>query len=493
MNWFDVDKAGLAQLLERKGKAFAVYELVQNCWDENTTHVSVKLKRIAGSPYVTLSVVDDNPSGFADLTHAFTLFAASNKKGNAEKRGRFNLGEKLVLALCREAYIRSTKGAVYFDKDGRRSSKTNCRDYGTEFVGQIKMTDAEIEECYEAMSLLISPDHIETYYEIGTFSGTALPLIVPVVTFEEPLPTEIADAEGNMRRSTRRTKVTLHRTHKTQAYLYEMGIPVVEIDGPFHVNVHQKVPLNFDRDNVTPAYLAKVYALAVENTKDRLTEADVNQTWVKIAVQEGGDDLSNEAIRRIADLRFGERRVAYDPSDVEANNIAVSKGYQVVHGGNLSGAEWGLMKRANAILPAGQVTPSRRDGTVPLITIPVRDWTGPMARVADFCRAAAPHLIDVPVTVSFSNNPTVSEIATYGNRTINFNVGRLGYRWFNGPAVTIITLVIHEFAHEKSGNHLSEQYYDALTEIGAKMTMLALNNRGVLELLDDVAELEDVG
>jgi 3-(3-hydroxy-phenyl)propionate hydroxylase len=32
----------------------------------------------------------------SDLTHAFTLFAESAKKGDAEKRGRFNLGEKLV-------------------------------------------------------------------------------------------------------------------------------------------------------------------------------------------------------------------------------------------------------------------------------------------------------------------------------------------------------------------------------------------------------------
>jgi hypothetical protein len=33
-NWFEVDRQGLARLLERKGKEFVLYELVQNAWDE---------------------------------------------------------------------------------------------------------------------------------------------------------------------------------------------------------------------------------------------------------------------------------------------------------------------------------------------------------------------------------------------------------------------------------------------------------------------------
>jgi len=35
MDWFDVDKGGLSQLLQRRGLAWAVLELVQNAWDEN--------------------------------------------------------------------------------------------------------------------------------------------------------------------------------------------------------------------------------------------------------------------------------------------------------------------------------------------------------------------------------------------------------------------------------------------------------------------------
>ena len=32
-NWFDAEKQGLARLLERKGKEFVLFELIQNGWD----------------------------------------------------------------------------------------------------------------------------------------------------------------------------------------------------------------------------------------------------------------------------------------------------------------------------------------------------------------------------------------------------------------------------------------------------------------------------
>jgi hypothetical protein len=34
---FEVDKAGLQQILERKDKSFIVTELIQNSWDEDAT------------------------------------------------------------------------------------------------------------------------------------------------------------------------------------------------------------------------------------------------------------------------------------------------------------------------------------------------------------------------------------------------------------------------------------------------------------------------
>jgi len=118
-NWFEVDKEGLARLLERRGKHFAVLELLQNAWDQNVTQVSVRLEPIDGRPRAWLQVEDDDPEGFKDLSHVFTLFADSNKKADPGKRGRFNLGEKLVLAICDQATISTTKGTIHFEASAR--------------------------------------------------------------------------------------------------------------------------------------------------------------------------------------------------------------------------------------------------------------------------------------------------------------------------------------------------------------------------------------
>jgi len=70
MEWFSVDKAGLAKLLERRGKAFAILELIQNCWDTNAATIDIRVEPITGRPLARVVVEDDDPEGFKDLTHA---------------------------------------------------------------------------------------------------------------------------------------------------------------------------------------------------------------------------------------------------------------------------------------------------------------------------------------------------------------------------------------------------------------------------------------
>jgi hypothetical protein len=70
-SWFDVDKEGLAKLVERRGKAFILHELLQNAWDcSGVTQVHVDLHPVEGRALVNLSVQDDHPDGFANLAHA---------------------------------------------------------------------------------------------------------------------------------------------------------------------------------------------------------------------------------------------------------------------------------------------------------------------------------------------------------------------------------------------------------------------------------------
>ena len=474
MKWFDVDKAGLAKLLAKRGKEFILFELIQNTWDEATTKVIVTLVREGPkSRNAVLTVEDDNPNGFVDLTHAFTLFAESTKKANAEKRGRFNLGEKLVLALCEEAEIVSTTGAVRFDKDGRHTSRKR-RERGSIFTGVIRMTDEEMQRCGEMVQCLIPPDNIITIY-----NDQPIAFRKPVSWGEKSLPTEIADSEGFMRKRQRMARVEIYDPQPGEfGTLYEMGIPVVETGDRWHVNVFQKVPLNLDRDNVPPSFISAVRAIALDWMHASLTVDDVNTTWVKDAFQKHGDKLSPVTINQVTDLRFGPKRVSFDPSDPEANQLAVSQGFTLVHGGSMSGQEWDAVRRAGAILPAGQVTPSPKpyhpDGT-PLTLIPRAQWAPAVTLVVNYMETIGRQLVGTQISTDVTNDPTWPFRATYGPGHLTLNLGALGIEFFMGPLTEINHLLIHELGHHFSGNHLSSDFHESLCRLGAKLADLVLN------------------
>lgn len=482
--WFEVDKAGLGRLLERKGKPFILNELIQNALDEDTKRVTVTLERVPGTRSVRLSVEDDNPSGFATLSHAFTLFADSKKKGDATKRGRFNLGEKLVLALCDEAEIRSTQGGFRFDDSGRHTIRAK-REAGSVFTGVLKMTNDEMVECEAAVQCLLIPPGVEV-----TYNGDRVPERTPIKVIEATLPTEIADDEGRLRRTQRKTTIEFYEPMPDEeASLYELGIPVVATGDRYHVNVLQKVLLNFDRDNVRPGYLAQVRALTVANLTERLTVEDANSTWARDALERHGDELPDYTVHRLMDLRFGDKRVAYDPSDPESNSRAVAAGYVVVHGGQMSGPEWTAAKRVGAIVPAGKVLPTYKpysEGGEPAKYVPEERWSEGMKFVAHAVRLLGQRLLDRSVLVLFeSGRFTDPWAANYGGAVLTFNYERLRKSWFeNGLNEAVLNLILHEFGHETEADHLSDRFNDALSSLGARLALLVANDDAVRALLE---------
>src|SRR5262252_513554 len=150
--WFEVDAQGLAKLVRRKGMSFILHELLQNAWDTHATRVDVELSPIAGRQLIRLVVTDNDPQGFIKLDHGYTLYAESLKKADPTKRGRFNLGEKLVVAACETAKLQSTTGTIYFERVGKELQRRETREKlpeGSRFEAEIRMTRAELEEDQE--------------------------------------------------------------------------------------------------------------------------------------------------------------------------------------------------------------------------------------------------------------------------------------------------------------------------------------------------------
>lgn len=467
--WFAVDRSGLRDILARRGIEFAVFELVQNAWDTDAKVVHVQLETVAWGK-AKLTVIDDDPDGFKDLTHAFTLFAPSEKKSDATKRGRFNLGEKLVLALCDEATITSTKGTYYFDRRGRRFD--NGRQlHGSTFTGLIRMTKEEVSTVTAKMLTLIPPTTCAT-----TFNGVLLASRKPIAVVNCALDTELAGADGRLLRHQRNTTLSIHEPKFGETpSIYELGIPIVETGDRWHYDVGQKVPLSLERDNVTPSYLRSVRVLAFNALPQLITETDANATWGRDASSDSR--VSQESLASAIRARFGDKVVAFDPSDPEANKIAVSDGYQVLYGGNLSKSEWQNVRNFALVPPAGQVTPSPKADFSSAESYKPAQPTTQMLRVGQYVKEVGHALMGIRPNVRFVNDAMASFSAAWNEPTLTLtlNVGRLGKKWFDqldgeaGQLEGIDWLLIHEFGHHYSGDHLSHDYHEALCRLGARM------------------------
>jgi hypothetical protein len=460
MGWFEVDKGGLRQLLEGKDKGFVLRELIQNAWDEpGVTRVNVILKRIAGTPFVEVEVEDDAPEGFYDLRHAFTLFANTRKRKDAEARGRFNLGEKQVLALCRSASIITTKGTVIFTEAGERKGSKAATESGSVFTGEFRMTTAEIHDAMKSVATFLSPKGIVT-----TFNEALIEYREPKAEVEAVLATEVADDEGILRPTKRKTVIEIHEVREGEtAMIYEMGLPVVETGDRYHYNITQRVPLTADRDNVKPSFLRDVRAEVLNIVIDDLDKDEASEQWVR----EAGEDerTTPEVFRQVMTKRFGNKRVVADPSDPQSKERAIAGGYHIVAPGSLSRDEWAKAREADAIPSSSKLFPTR------FAEAEVIEATPLMERVAELTRRIAKVGLGIEVDVHFINSKA-SSAAQYGGKTVTFNVSRLGRRWFRETnRESQRRLIIHEVGHEHGTGHLDERYYEALALIGARLAV----------------------
>ena len=195
-NLFEIDLKGLVELIEDEGNARLIMELVRNSLDETgVTTVEIKLEPVPGRPLAFVEVVDDAPTGFMDLSHAYTLFAPSYKKAHTDKAGRWNMGDKLFLAAAimtgEPAEVHSTTGGLVFDKQSGRTHKRAKTEKGSVVRGCLKMTRSEWEECVRALHTLLLPEGVKV-----TLNGASLLPREPIHEFRAVLPTVQADSEG---------------------------------------------------------------------------------------------------------------------------------------------------------------------------------------------------------------------------------------------------------------------------------------------------------
>ena len=480
---FEVDIPGLRQIVERRGVERVILELVSNALDEpGVTTIRVTLDSVARNR-VKVIVEDDAPEGFVNLRDAWTLFGNTRKRGNAEVRGRFNLGEKLVIAACESASITTTTGCVAF-ANGERTRPRRTTEKGSVFEGTVRMTRDEATAAEKLMkSVLVPPGIILLVNEERVANRT------PVAEASEILSTEVADEEGYLRRTARRTMVGVYRKLPSEvATIYEMGIPVVEIKGDHHVSIGQKVPLSMERDNVPPSYLRRVRAVMLNclaTVPGALDSTNASDPWVKDALE--SPTVEPEAVKAVIKAAYGDLVTTRDPRDPEAVKRCVSAGYAVIEPGAFSASAWVNIRRAQTVKPAGQIMATKPSGVAPTDFLGEGDLSPGMKACRELYQRLAWEVIQQEIQVVFVSAPTACTLATWvastpvTKATFTLNVGTLGRAWFDrGCVAEVLDLALHEFAHEFSSDHCSAEYHAACTRLGGLLALAVHANPQIL-------------
>jgi len=457
-NWFEVSKEGLRELQEGKPKHFIARELIQNCWDEQTRVCQFNAFWNKGIARVT--VLDDNPAGFKNLSDAFTLFQKTAKRGDPSKRGRFNIGEKQVLSLCNEAKIKTTKGTIIFDKTGRRKSRIKSES-GSRITISFKTNKSDFDEMLSVVKKYLVPQNIDFFV-----NGEKVSYRKPYKIITATLLTE-NEVNGIFKRVQRKTDIHILKTDD-KPMLYEMGLPVTNIDCQFDIDVQQKVPLAIDRDTVPVPYLKALFAEVLNATYEDVNSENSSEVWIRQAV--GDKRIGREAVKEIVKKRFGDKVVVANPFDPNSIDEAISNKYNVVYGSEMSKEEWENIRRAEAIKSSTDLFGKKG----------VADWehyppTPEMEKVAALAKKIAKRVLGINLKVKFVKSPDTYEAADFGYNTLTFNVSKLGKKFFDEiVSEEIIDLILHELGHS-AGSHTEMSYHKLLTRMAGQLVMIALN------------------
>ena len=266
---FDIDILGLAELEGGRPPYRLAYEPIANVFDEfrgygdvsraKPTHCKVTLAHSKNPRGVWLTVADDGP-GFADERDIWTFFGRTAKRGEAAVSGRFNAGDKQLLALSRQATVQTNRITVEF-KDGSRNVTRHREPVvgGTIIQALMPWTLSDLSEIRERLMRVIPPAGL-----VFVIDDAIVECPVPRWTVNVTLPT-VALIDGVLKPSFRKTRVDVFLSN--EPVLCELGFPIcplTDVGFPWTLDVQQKVPVPLSRDVVQVSYLYRVIGTVLE-------------------------------------------------------------------------------------------------------------------------------------------------------------------------------------------------------------------------------------
>jgi hypothetical protein len=369
---FEIDVKGLAELEGGRPPHRLAFEPVANVFDEyrgygdaerrKPTYCAVTLRHSSNPRGVYLTVADDG-AGFADERDIWTFFGTTSKRSAAGVSGRFNAGDKQLLALGRSGVVKTNKTTVEFANSERKVTRhrESVVD-GTIVEVLMPWSLDDLKSVREQICRVIPPEGL-TY----TVDGATVNRPIMKATVSVTLPT-VALIDGVVRPTQRKSQVSVLAANG-EPMLCELGMPIcslADVGFPWTLDVQQKVPVPMSRDMVQTSYLYRVIGSVLEQAAmdghSLLTEEQQGAGFLKEALEWIREP---EALSATVTSLFGENAVRQS-SDPVANANAAAAGAQII-----SGRCFGPATRRS--LDAAQLLPSskkRFGGSEPEPSVP---------------------------------------------------------------------------------------------------------------------------
>ena len=234
--------------------------------------------------------------------------------------------------MAKTARVDTVGHTVKFPEAGGRKSEKNQRGSGTKVTATMPWTKGEALEL-EMRLRRFRPTECSL-----TVNGWRVPMREAVATRTTILESILQDSAGEpMRKTHRKTEIELLAVRDGEsAWLYEMGIPIQEIDTPWDIDIFQKVPMPPNRTEVPLRYLKTIYAEALNAGRELMEDSEFGQGWVKMAMNE--ERTEADSVKATVEGRYGKKAVLTS-NDGDANMQASEDGYQLVNPKSLTPTE----------------------------------------------------------------------------------------------------------------------------------------------------------
>jgi hypothetical protein len=463
-DWFELSHEGWQRLSMARPLGRLLLEAVQNSFDglsssAGATSVSVTLRPES-------IAIEDDARGIDDESLVYTVFL-SGKAEEPTKRGRMGRGLKELIAAMDAAEVETTRHTVRFGPEGR-FTESNTRERGTRLVLKRRFGEAELREAETWLRLTIPPPGVTLRIDGKLVRRPKALLTLSSCELETVI---VQDAVERI--ATRPTEISLYRPRRGEdAHLLEMGIPIERWDVPWHVDVHQRVPLNQGRDSVPDRFkLALRAALLEAMIHSYLDKNDLRADWAQEVVARA--PLRASVLDAYVSKVFPRGAVLGGTS--RANDRARQLGAHVIEGSSISHGSYLALSR---VLETSDEYVRRR--AAEFEGEPIEPDQRQLA-FAEAVRWLARRIAGRVVRVSFfARDPNDAGLLEDAHTDVDAKVISFNVR---GPArfddildPQTLGLVLHEIAHLESPEH-DHRFIDRLQYL-AGQTARVLSDGG---------------